>query len=522
MIVNHIQYNPNILYINAQTRKNTPQKQVLRSNPTLAGTVQNTSFGNKRFAKALTEGNLKKIQRILHFPFTDKSKLLNRTRYSETNETALMKAISDGNIELAKFLLSQPDIDVNLQDRDGNSALLRACVYGHSEIVKKLLTFDNINVNIENWYGSTPLLVAICQGYTDIAMDLLKHDRININLNTCSTALIKACAYKNEEVVRELLSRENIYVNTCSEEDGTYALAAACAYGDLNIVKQLLNHPDIDINIRDMYNVTPIMRAMEKGKIEVVEELLKRPEIDLTIKKYNNWDLLSFAKHNYYINTPQELIDKIKRMTEQQLGVIIEETNDIKNPSESPAEPQGFPFDVELLGHKLTSNDILAKNDALNDIIKYIESEKFDPELTDELGRNIIQIALASRDERVKSIILKAISKGANINAQNCFGQTPLMTAIKNFITANDDNEKFVDLSVVKFILDQNPDIDIQDKNKQTAFHLVCMSTVPALLTLILSKNPNILFEDVKGKRGADYFKTNKMKETFKKYLNLE
>ena len=519
MIVNHIQYNPNISYINAQTRKNTPQRQVLSSNPTLAETVQNISFGGKRFAKALTEGNLKKIQRILHFPFTNKSKLLNRTRYSETNETALMKAISDGNIELAKLLLSQPDIDVNLQDRDGNSALLRACVYGHSEIVKKLLTFDNINVNIENWYGSTPLLVAICQGYTDIAMDLLRHNRIDINLYTCSTALIKACAYKNEEVVRELLSREDIDVNADSEHG--CALYEACGAGDLNIVKQLLNHPDIDINICDMFNVTPIMRAMEKGKIEVVEELLKRPEIDLTIKKYNNWDLLSFAKHNYYINTPQELIDKIKRMTEQQLGTIIEETNDIKNPPESPAEPQGFPFDVELLGHKLTSNDILAKNDALNDIIKYIESEKFNPELTDELGRNIIQIALASRDERVKSIILKAIAKGTNINAQNCFGQTPLMTAIKNFITADDDNEKFIDLSVIKFILDQNPDIDIQDKNKQTAFHLVCMSTVPVLLTLLLSKNPNILFEDVKGKRGADYFKTNEMKETFKKYLNL-
>ena len=122
MIVNHIQYNPNISYINAQTRKNTPQRQILSSTTPLAGTVQNTSFGNKRFAQALADGNLKKIQRILHFPFTNKSKLLNRTRYSETNETALMKAISDGNIELAKLLLSQPDIDVNLQDRDGNSS----------------------------------------------------------------------------------------------------------------------------------------------------------------------------------------------------------------------------------------------------------------------------------------------------------------------------------------------------------------------------------------------------------------
>ena len=126
---------------------------------------------------------------------------------------------------------------------------------------------------------------------------------------------------------------------------------------------------------------------------------------------------------------------------------------------------------------------------------------------------------MLGRDEKIKSVIAGALAKGVDINAGNMVGLTPLMMAIKNLITANDDNERFADLSVIKFILDKNPDIDAQDKNKQTAFHLACMSTSVALLTLMLSKNPNILSKDVKGKRAADYLKTDELKELYKKHV---
>ena len=106
-----------------------------------------------------------------------------------------------------------------------------------------------------------------------------------------------------------------------------------------------------------------------------------------------------------------------------------------------------------------------------------------------------------------------------DINAGNKFGQTPLMVAIKNFITSRNEEEKPVDLSNIKFILDQNPDINIQDQNKQTAFHLACMTTSVALLTLILSKNPNVLLKDKLGKRAVDYLKTDTVKEVYRKYV---
>ena len=137
------------------------------------------------------------------------------------------------------------------------------------------------------------------------------------------------------------------------------------------------------------------------------------------------------------------------------------------------------------------------------------------------MGGNIIHIALLGRDERAKRIIIKAQDKGVDINSQNKFGQTPLMVAIKNLITARHDDEIPVDLSIIKFILDLNPDINIQDKNNQTAFHFACMSKSTALLALIFLKQPNIFIQDVKGKRASDYLKTEEMKELYRKNVNI-
>ena len=181
--------------------------------------------------------------------------------------------------------------------------------------------------------------------------------------------------------------------------------------------------------------------------------------------------------------------------------------------------PNPPPYKIDRMELALTSSDPRVKSAALDDIIDYVNSNSFDPNFKDYLGRNVIHLSMLGRDEKIKSVIAGALAKGVDINAGNMVGLTPLMMAIKNLITANDDNERFADLSVIKFILDKNPDIDAQDKNKQTAFHLACMSTSVALLTLMLSKNPNILIKDVKGKRAADYLKTDELKELYKKHV---
>lgn len=191
---------------------------------------------------------------------------------------------------------------------------------------------------------------------------------------------------------------------------------------------------------------------------------------------------------------------------------VVEESN---KPLVAPP-----PFKTERIELELTSTDSKIKEAAIKDIIDYINSDSFDKDFKDKRGRNIVHLAMLSRDERIKTIISRAIDKGIDINSQNAFGQTPLMLAIKNLITVKNEDEKSVDMSIISFILNNNnSDINIQDNNKQTAFHLACISKVPALLTLILSKNPNVLLKDITEKMGADYIKLPGMKAIYRNHV---
>ena len=94
------------------------------------------------------------------------------------------------------------------------------------------------------------------------------------------------------------------------------------------------------------------------------------------------------------------------------------------------------------------------------------------------------------------------------------------MSAIKKLVTTDDDAGKRNLMSNIKFLLDKGADINAQDNNGQTAFHFACLSTIGALLTLLLSHKPNVFLEDKAGNRANKYLKTPEMKAIYKEYVN--
>ena len=337
---------------------------------------------------------------------------------------------------------------------------------------------------------------------------------INVKDNNGCTALNKASENGRTAIVKELLTYNDIDVNIQDDARQT-ALARACFWGHMETVQELLKHPDIDINLSDKYGQTPLIRALVESHDTIAKELLKHPDIDLRLEDDKGRTSLDWARIKGYSEIAKIIEEYVPIENRREHKPL---TENVANKKPNTNQTCTIP-DYERIGIELSSIDPLVKKLGFEDLIKYIDSDGFNPEAKDNLGRNVIQLSMLSRDERVKTIISKALAKGVDINAVDMVGQTSLMKAIKNLVTANNDEEKMVDLSVIKFILDQNPDIDIQDKNKQTAFHLACMSTSVALLTLILSKDPHILLKDVKGKRGVDYFKTDEMKEVFQNFV---
>lgn len=525
---NVIQQNTNKSVSNPQTR---PQGLV-QSCYLVTDSIINVAFhGDRRFIKAAKEGNLDYIIQKINSTTEDRlAYLLNGKNFK--GESALISAIKKRNFDIVKELLKHPELDVNIQDNDEWTPLYLAVESENLELVKDLLANPNIDVNMGAGIAKfTPLTQASSLGkYYAIFTELLKHPKIDVNKKSDGglTPLMHACASGSFDMVKDLLARPEINVNSLSCL-GT-ALQIACHYGyRLNVVNELLKKPNINLNEK-RGSGSAIMCAVRDKHFDIVDRLLDCEGIDLTSK--DDVYHVSIIELMEKYTAPQELINKAAQKI---LGKLPDAQTTSGNTKEAHAETinndisaeqvennkKEFPFKIERIERELINSDEYIKNEALDDIERYLDSEEFDSTLTDSMGGNIIHIALLSRDERAKRIIIKAQDKGVDINSQNKFGQTPLMIAIKNLITARHDDEIPVDLSVIKFILDLNPDINIQDKNNQTAFHFTCMSKSTALLTLIFLKQPNIFIQDVKGKRASDYLKTEEMKELYRKNVNI-
>lgn len=64
-----------------------------------------------------------------------------------------MELSKRGLTAIAKVVLSRDDIDVNRQNRNGNTALIWACRKGHANIIVQLLQHSDIDYTILNKYG---------------------------------------------------------------------------------------------------------------------------------------------------------------------------------------------------------------------------------------------------------------------------------------------------------------------------------------------------------------------------------
>jgi len=101
------------------------------------------------FQQAIVDKNVEKFTKILAED-TDIPK-----SYS------LYLAAKENSVEIAKLLLVMPDVFINQRhDDDGQTALHAASNKGHAEMVSELLLGENIQVNAQDKHGNTPLHLA--------------------------------------------------------------------------------------------------------------------------------------------------------------------------------------------------------------------------------------------------------------------------------------------------------------------------------------------------------------------------
>ena len=204
--------------------------------------------------------------------------------------TALHIACQSSNREAVDSLLSVENINVTIQDGNGDTPLHEACFHGHEIIVKILLEKMKTNrkpevtkVNIKNNAGLTPFHIACREGHFKIVKLLLEAcpELVNVGDNDNATPLHYACRNDNIGIVNLLVGDENKEDDISKflahkMSDGVTPIHVAAQYGCVKVMEKFLPSGSEVVNIRDTYHQTPLHYATEYGKIDMMKLLLKR------------------------------------------------------------------------------------------------------------------------------------------------------------------------------------------------------------------------------------------------------
>ena len=120
----------------------------------------------KKLCDACYDGNIQTVRDII----TNKHVDINDTQFHDT--TPLMLAMRKNQTDVLKFLLSQPELQVDKRNIDGDTALHMACYDCYDITVVRLLCQDRrctpSVVNSKNKHGMTALMTAVYYGRLEI------------------------------------------------------------------------------------------------------------------------------------------------------------------------------------------------------------------------------------------------------------------------------------------------------------------------------------------------------------------
>lgn len=271
---------------------------------------------HEQWLNAARNGNLKLMQSLI-----DKVDI---NIQDDNGNTALIEAAYKEHESIVKFLLSQPSLHVNAQNKAGETALITAMP--NENIVKLLLKVINIDINIQAIDGESGLIFACREGYEKIVKLLLELPQLKLNLKNKhgNTALISAASKGHNNIVNMLLSARGIDINA-QNKIGETALSKAATSGHVFVIKNLIEVPHLNINAQTNAGITPLIAAASWGHEQIVKLLLSTPGIDVNIQDNDGDTALRIAigcledknKNNY-----QQIITALAQHPEININAV--------------------------------------------------------------------------------------------------------------------------------------------------------------------------------------------------------
>jgi uncharacterized protein len=282
--------------------------------------------------------------------------------------TAFIWASQNGLFTIVEHMLREKMIqDINLQDNIGWTALMEAAWNGHEDIVKLLISYG-ADWEVQDGVGWSALLLAFSKGHKTISDALLEH---------------------------------GAHLDTIDDEDeGMTALIRACDHGNTDLAVQLVTH-GANVNYVTENGETALSKALNNSFTSLVELLLRHGahvEPKALENAINNIDILKL------------ILDKSTLLEASVLDhLLLTACDRVK-------------YDAALLLLDRGAN------------VNAIDENKSEGGLGELLGLGCSQpskftpLLYASTRKSIELSRL-LIARGANVNAQGCFGFTPLLMA---------------------------------------------------------------------------------------------
>jgi len=192
----------------------------------------------------------------------------------------LHQAIMDGNLELAKKLISE-NRGVNVKSEAGVTPMMLAAGKGQLEIVTALLN-ASADVNARDKNGWRPLMYASFRGHIDITKLLLENDgKVNPGkkgvllkrVKKMYTPLLCASAGGHLDIVKLLIEKgANVKIKDIK---GWTALMYASRHGHFKIAEFLIQNGG-DVHGKFEFKFTTLMAAAMGGNIDIVKMLVEK------------------------------------------------------------------------------------------------------------------------------------------------------------------------------------------------------------------------------------------------------
>jgi len=149
----------------------------------------------------------------------------------------LIVAIRDKSLKVIDLLLSNPAIDPNLPNQNGESPLMIASIEGELSMVEALVLKNKAEVNKAGW---TPLHYACSTGQLGIAQFLISNGaKVNAMSPSGTTPLMMSVSSGNDYLIKFLL--DNGADIRMRNHEGFSAIDVAALYGKDNIRDGLMS-----------------------------------------------------------------------------------------------------------------------------------------------------------------------------------------------------------------------------------------------------------------------------------------